>query len=168
MKQGRLPGVSLRFRTSYGGNDVTGKRKIKRPFDRKKHMHLVFRSASAIGLKSMLNKSSEIEIELWRASSENEILVEQFTNAGNHLHLLIRAPSRQNLQKFLKAFSQKVARLMVGLNKKFWTSLVFSRIVEWGRDLRAVTVYIIRNLLETIGEIPYDRKTPAAKLFLLM
>ena len=114
MKQRRLPGINFRFRKSYGGSEIKGKRKIKRPFSPKKFLHLVFRSENVGPTYSMLNKRSEIELILLHLVERYGIALEQYTNAGNHLHLFIRAKTRINLQKFLKSFARQVAKVKIG------------------------------------------------------
>ena len=160
MKQGRLPGVQFKIRISYGGSKVQGSRKIKRPFSPKKFLHLVFRSDLASKGFSMINNRAKIELELYALAFKYEINLKEYTNAGNHLHLLVKAPCRKHLQNFLKSFARRVSCLMVGPGKKFWTSLVYSRIVEWGRDVQNVSYYFIRNFLETEKQIPYSRIHP--------
>jgi hypothetical protein len=78
-----------------------------------------------------------------------------FENVGNHLHLVVLARKRRELQKFLRGFAGQVAMLMTGAKKgkrgKFWTELAWSRVVNWGRDLLALGDYFSRNLLESLG-----------------
>ena len=114
----------------------------------------------------MLNKRSEIELILFNLAAKHGICLEQYTHSGNHLHLLIKANTREGLQNFLKSFARQVAQVMVGLNRKFWTNIVYSRIVEWGRDLKNVIVYIIRNFLEISKQIPYLQEQPPPFLLL--
>jgi hypothetical protein len=85
----------------------------------------------------------------------------EFANAGNHLHLLIRAKCRFALQDFLRAFAGVVARLITGARKgrpigKFWDFLAYSRVVTWGRDFFGVRAYIVQN------ELGNDRAHPHA------
>ena len=39
--------------------------------------------------------------------------------------------------------------------RKFWSLLLFSRIVGWGREFANVSSYVIRNTLEALNLIPY-------------
>jgi hypothetical protein len=79
--------------------------------------------------------------------------VYEFANAGNHLHILVRARRRVHLQHFLRAFAGIVARRVTGAEKgrpvgKFWDLLAYSRIVTWGRDFVGVRAYVIGNEVE--------------------
>ena len=40
--------------------------------------------------------------------------------------------------------------------RKFWSYLVYSRIVTWGREFQAVSAYIEKNILETLRVIAYE------------
>jgi REP element-mobilizing transposase RayT len=99
--------------------------------------------------------------------SRAEIRLMGFENVGNHLHLVVLARKRRDLQKFLRGFAGQVAMLMTGAKKgqkgKFWTELVWSRVVSWGNDLRSLGDYLSRNLLDSLG---IDRRTliPMARL----
>jgi REP element-mobilizing transposase RayT len=108
------------------------------------------------------------------------IRIYRFANVGNHLHLLVRAQSRRAWQGFLRELTGGVAILVtgarkgqalarnprlrsisggVGANAKsgadlvrgFWDHLAFTRIVKFGRDFRAVGLYLIGNLFEAMG-----------------
>ena len=83
--------------------------------------------------------------------------VHRFANVGNHLHLLVQVPSRRAWQAFIRVLSGAVAFLVTGTRKgrglarKFWDSLVFSRLVSWGREYRTLEIYFVKNLLESLG-----------------
>jgi REP element-mobilizing transposase RayT len=90
-----------------------------------------------------------------RWESRAGVLLMGFENVGNHLHLVVLARKRGELQKFLRGFAGQVAMLMTGAKKgrkgKFWTELAWSRVVNWGRDLLSLGDYLSRNLLESLG-----------------
>lgn len=103
---------------------------------------------------------------------------------GNHLHLLVRGKSKTDVQNFFRVLSGHIAQeilrqfplaekerggaLKKGCKKnqrKFWSLLLYSRIVSWGRDFGNVANYIIQNTLEALGLIPYQaRKTGNTKI----
>ena len=37
----------------------------------------------------------------------------------------------------------------------FWQTRIFSRIVSWGREFKAVKAYVIQNTLEALGLVSY-------------
>ena len=49
-----------------------------------------------------------------------------------------------------------------GSEQKFWDARVFTRVVTWGRDLRNLELYFIKNLFEASGL--YSKKAKAQGL----
>ena len=141
----------------FGGDSTKGKRKTQRPFDPKRAIHLSLRASSARGPKSMLKLEMKWKIHdiLSRIGEKRNIRVYRYANVGNHLHLLVQAKSRRDFQAFLREFAGAVAVAVTGAAKgrpqKFWDSLAWSTVVEWGRQFKNVTRYILLNLMETSG-----------------
>jgi len=136
----------------HGGEHSVGKRKRQRPLDPKKPIHVVMRASKAQGSKSMLSRRHE----RWVNARTREVAVKwglklyRYSNVGNHLHLLVITPSRLAFQNFLRELAGSIARSIQGKGK-FWDLLAFSRVVEWGRDLRNLETYFVKNLFEAIG-----------------
>jgi hypothetical protein len=152
-------------RLIHGSDTRKGKRKLARPIDPKRPMHLVLRSERAKGPWSMLRVANERAIEriIWRAAAENRVRIYRYANSGNHLHLLVRAKTRRGFQDFARTIGALVARAVTGAKKgnpsgKFWDGLLYSRIVEWGKAYFEAKYYVIRNELEGLGFIARDRK----------
>ncbi|MDR3607162.1 MAG: transposase [Oligoflexia bacterium] len=158
-------------RTEHGGAIRQGKRKLARPLDPKRPLHLVLRSEKAHGRLSLLYDQNWREIERLTAklSRRYGVRVYQFANSGNHLHLLMRGKTRKGLQDFFRVLSGKVAQLVTGAKKgqafgKFWSALAYSRVVEWGRSFSEAKYYVLRNELETHGFLDYKprpKRSPA-------
>ena len=89
---------------------------------------------------------------------------------GNHLHLLVRGLTREELQNFFRVFAGHVAQQILNLfplsshkiaetagfaknKRKFWQLLIYSRVVSWGRDFKYVAGYIYKNTLEALNII---------------
>jgi hypothetical protein len=142
----------------HGGSSRIGKRKTQRPFDPKRPLHLSLKSSLARGQRSMLapkNKGQVLEC-LHRAQSANpRVKILRFANVGNHLHLLIQAKSRREFQAFLREFAGRLASAMTGAIKgrpeKFWDTLAWSKVLEWGRQYQSVARYILLNVLKSFG-----------------
>jgi REP element-mobilizing transposase RayT len=92
----------------------------------------------------------------------------RYANVGNHLHLLVKVPSRAVWKRFLKELAGGIALIVTGARKGqpldrnesgrgFWDHLAFTRIVRFGRDYETVGRYLIKNLFEAAG-------VPARKL----
>ena len=101
---------------------------------------------------------------------------------SNHLHLSIKGATREGIQNFFRVVAGHIAQEILrqyplkeeaGIarrgpgkhqpyKRKFWDDLVFSRVVEWGRDFRAVCRYILQNTLEAEGIISYKPRARKA------
>jgi REP element-mobilizing transposase RayT len=148
-------------RAEHGGSLATGRRKGPRPIDTRRPMHLVMRSSRARGEWSLRRREHDARIRaaLRRASSRFGIRVYEFANAGNHLHLLIRARRRSLFQGFLRTFAGAAARCVTSARRgrrtgSFWDGLTYSRVVGWGREFIRVRSYVVMNEREGKGLIP--------------
>jgi REP element-mobilizing transposase RayT len=90
------------------------------------------------------------------------VKVYRFANVGNHIHLLIKVPSRATWRRFIRELSGGIAIIVTGARKGaglkknesgrgFWDELVFTRIVKFGRDFVGVKTYLAKNLFEAAG-----------------
>lgn len=124
-------------------------------------MHLTLRSSRATGKDSLYTKKKEVREIVARFSKEFQVHVGEFSNNGNHLHLLMQARSG-GFKRFLMAISGRIAQLMTKARKgqaqdgQFWDFTPFTRIVEWGRDYVATWRYVRLNQKEAEGVIPYQ------------
>ena len=86
----------------------------------------------------------------------------RYANVGNHIHLLIKVPSRAVWQRFLRELAGTIALIVTGAKKGmphpknptqrgFWDALAFTRIVQFGRDFENMGSYLIKNLFEGAG-----------------
>jgi REP element-mobilizing transposase RayT len=154
---------ALKYEYEHGGSHLKGKRKSRRPFNRKKPLHLVFRAEQAKGSWSFLQPSNRKKAEaLLRFFIEKwQIRLYEFSFNSNHVHLLVRALDKHSLKGFLRSFPGALAMAITGakkgnaLLKEFWSERVYSRIVEWGRSFTIVQRYIRQNTLEALGVIAY-------------
>jgi REP element-mobilizing transposase RayT len=154
-------------RTEHGGEVRKGKRKLARPFDSKRALHVTLRSERAQGEWSMLRleKSKAIKTLVYTLARKNQVRIYQFANSGNHLHLLLRAKEHKGFKKFLRTLTSLTSRIVTGARKgnpvgKFWDALAWSEIVNWGRQFFNVRYYVIQNELESEGLVRYK---PRAK-----
>jgi REP element-mobilizing transposase RayT len=145
-------------RSEHGGGVRPGKRKVARPIATCKPMHIVLRSSRAVGEWSFLRKQNRAAIEaiLEKISRRYGIRVIKSQNVGNHLHLLIQGKSRVLLQSFLRTLPAKIALAIMQAKKgnpqgRFFDEIIFSRVVEWGRDILRLKNYFFKNQLEAAG-----------------
>jgi hypothetical protein len=152
-------------RTEHGGEIRAGMRKLARPIDMHRPMHVVLRSSRARGAWYL--RRPEIEAPLQRLMRDLvrrfNVRIYEFANAGTHLHLLARTKCREALQNFLRSFAGLAARVVTGARKgrpvgRFWDLLAYSRVVQWGRDFFGVRAYVVQNEFEALG-FPYQPRS---------
>jgi len=141
------PNFEPLHRLSHGGDIRRGKRKLARPFDRRRAMHLVLRAERARGKLSLLAHARSVEKILRVWGRHYGVQIYHFANVGNHLHLAVRARSRLEFQNFLRVVTGKIAQLILRAVKgrpsgRFWSALAFSRVVSLGREFVRVIHYI--------------------------
>jgi REP element-mobilizing transposase RayT len=115
-------------------------------------------------------------------SDRFQVKVYEYAIQGNHLHLLIKAQSREGMQNFFRTLAghsaqrilrdfpltqgpggaSKLGEQRAGCKKNqrvFWSYLVYSRVVSWGREFRTVIAYIQKNTLELLQIIAYQPRS---------
>jgi REP element-mobilizing transposase RayT len=163
-QQSFLPKISL----EHGGQTRKGRRKIMRPFDPKQPLHLVLKSSRATGTQSMLRARYKTQIEelTHKIAKKRGVQLLQYVNVGNHLHALVLCRRRPAFRAFLRELAGAIACLMTGARKglpsRFWDQPVYTRIVSWGREIKNLEQYFIKNLFEAAGL--FTRRAKAAGL----
>ena len=152
-------------RLEHGGTKSVGKRKEARPIATKRAMHVTMRAGAARGAKSFLlpHHARRIESLCRELGSRFEVKVYEIGNSGNHLHLLLKARTREGFKNFLRSFTGKVALIVTGAKKgnpfgRFFDALTHSRIVEWGKAYFHAKRYVVINRLEGLGLIPHQAR----------
>jgi len=142
----------------HGGSVRKGRRKTRRPFDAKRPMHLVMRSTRAKGAWSFLHRRNKAGIHtlLVDLCKRYSVKLYRYENVGNHLHLIVRFPSRKELRAFLRVFAQGVMFLVTGACKgepkgRFFEQIAYTRVVNWGREFTVLKNYLWKNALEALG-----------------
>jgi REP element-mobilizing transposase RayT len=166
-----------RSRAEHGGVLTFRRRKSKRALDVRRPVHIVLRSELAKGRRSLKKSEAIVEKVLHKFSKRFRIRIYQTAICGNHIHCLVRGYRKKDLQNFFRVFSGQVAQEILRKfplqkhekrayrggthpknQKTFWSLLLYSRVVGWGRDFGNVFRYIIQNTLETLGVIPYQER----------
>ncbi len=170
-KESYLPGFDKKAGAKYGGELSLGKRKAFRPIDPKQALHVTLKSSKARGALSMLHPKhcNSIETFVHKTARRWGVRVYRFANVGNHIHLLIKVPTREAWKRFSKELSGGIAQIVTGAQKgravprnangklpesalrAFWDHLLYTRIVSFGRDFDGVARYVIKNLFEAAG-----------------
>lgn len=161
----------------HGGALTLKKRKSRRPLDVRRPVHIVLRSDLGKGKRSLLKNKKIVEKVFHKFSKRFRIRIYQKAICGNHIHCLVKAKTRSELQNFFRVLAGQIAQEILRLfplqrfekkahrggthpknQKSFWSLLLYSRLVSWGRDFRAVARYVIQNNLEALGLIPYQER----------
>jgi REP element-mobilizing transposase RayT len=140
-----------------------GKRKLARPIDPRRPMHLVMRAEVARNRLSLLAHARAIENLARNLAKRHQIRIYRYVNVGNHIHAIVRAKRRKGLQDFLRVFAGKTAQLVTGAKKgrkfgKFWDALAYTRITAWGKAYRTLQDYLIINEIEAAGIFGFRRR----------
>ena len=153
---------SLNTALKHGGDVRKGRRKVARPVDPKRPIHLVLTSSRAHGAWSLTNTDNRAHIREALHHGKRRFAVKVYGQGtqGNHLHLLIKAPSRRDFQNFLRFLTGRLAMKITGACKgsaagRFWDALAFTRLVAWGRDYLSVKDYVELN--EQEGQFVWSR-----------
>ena len=107
--------------------------------------HLVMKASSSVKFRKNRLVKSEIEL----AAKKWGVRVYRLALELDHIHILIRIPSRLAYRFFIQRISGAIA---LKLNMR-WLMRPFTRIVGWGREFKRVSNYIEMNELEALGFI---------------
>lgn len=140
-------------RLSHGGEFAIRKRKIIRPLDPRRPVHVTMRSSKARGRYNFRSHQVAVARIVEKAALRSRIKIHRYANVGNHLHLLFSFKTRESAQRFMREVAGLIARAVTGARKgkafgKFWDQLAHSRVVTGLRDLRNVQNYVLINTME--------------------
>ena len=167
--------------TEHGGSWAIGRKRSRRRFSTGTSVHVTLHSKIAFGERSLTNHWPLIEEIIQRNSRRFKVRIYQKAICNNHIHLLLRGRNRKKTQNFFRVVAGHIAQQILNRHpltraeerggahtrirdgkllckknqRKFWSVLLYSRIVKWGDDFATVFRYVIRNTLETLRVIPY-------------
>jgi REP element-mobilizing transposase RayT len=176
----------------HGGSLAVGKRRAARPLKIKQSHHVTLKSHHAVGPRSLFRHKKMILSLINKNSVRFQVKVYEYAIQGNHIHLLVKAQSREGLQNFFRVFAGHAQRILkdhplkvdpgsapadrksdsersqkkqsVGCQKNqrvFWSYLLYSRVVSWGREFKKVAAYVQKNTLELLQIIAYQPRLSA-------
>lgn len=170
-----LRSAQLQFQSSeirnelrFGGSLMKKvKGRTARPVSSKDPMHLVLRSSRATGrfgfaYKSNLKRVNEL---VRKACDRYGVKLILYSNNYNHLHLLVKFPSRAVYLRFIRSLTGALALAVCGASKlkaiseilgakKFWDYRPFSRVVRSKRGYQVAKDYVVLNQLEALEILP--------------
>ncbi len=132
----------------FGGLLLKGKRKAARPICTKRSSHLVMKTNT----HKLRTHKKTIESEVIKAAQKWGIRIYRQSVASDHVHLIIRVPTRLAYRYFIQRISGVIALKL----KIKWALRPFTRVVAWGLGFRRACGYVEMNELEALGFIPYQ------------
>ena len=162
-------------RSVHGGTTGVGRRKVARPLDVRKPVHVVLKSSHAVRKMSLLSIANKLVIEkIVRERAEKYgVVIQGFELMRNHLHLIARFKSRLLFQQFLKTITGLIARHVTGarkgkpFGKRFFDELAFTRVVQGFKDLRGLIDYFKKNQIERdihpLARVAIEKQESAAR-----
>lgn len=146
---------------AFGGEMLKGKRKVARPLDSKKPIHIVLKSTRAKSELSFLNHRKALDQSLQRTSKKWGVRVLDRVWMGNHLHAVIRFANRSQYRSWIRELTAGLVRQISSRTKQHLSSFYdlrpWTRVVEWGNDLRNLFDYIDLNEMELVGLHVYSK-----------
>lgn len=162
--------LEIKTTKHFGGEHLGNSNpKEKRPLSTKKAMHLVIRSSLAKGAHSLRRKDKEVFKIVQKQARQLGVKLYKYANGGNHLHMIVLPLSRTAFNKFIRAITGLIARLILSTERgrptlksiQFWDKRPFTRILEWGADFNKVCDYLLKNTLEAYRFITYTVRRSA-------
>jgi hypothetical protein len=165
-------GKEYRPGKTFGGEELVGKRKSKRPISDKQTLHLVLKSEgiraseepnSPMKKCNLFSPASwDVEKLIQKQANKYGIKIEKQGFAWTHLHILIMVPSRKAYNSFIRTLTSLIVdhfSKAKGISLKgLFTLRPHTTIVTWGREYNNVIEYIVRNDLEARGLIKYQER----------
>jgi REP element-mobilizing transposase RayT len=137
------------YKKTFGGEELKGKRKAKRPLSLKCPTHLILKS----DLNSVFKPNNQrLQALIQNIASKFHIHIYDMAINWNHIHFLIQVKDRQDYVRFIRALTSKIVmavrKALPNLRAKLFTLRPFTRIVSWGKDFQNVRAYIVKNFFE--------------------
>jgi len=139
-------------RRHHGGESGVGRRKLERPLSSKRWIHLVLKSDKAKGRLSLLSAPHQTYIKqlIFTKGKKFGVVIADYANVGNHLHIKIRCTSRPAFQRFLRSVTTQIARRVTGARRgkrfgRFWQHLAYTRVLKSSLEELRLKGYFIAN-----------------------
>ena len=137
---------------SFGGSLLNARTNPKkaRPLSSKLPIHLVLRSQNS--WMRTPRHFAAVNDTVTRVAKRHGVRLYEFANVGNHLHALIKIPSRPRWAAFIRELTGGLAMLRDGGAK--WIGRPFTRVVNgWRRAYRSVREYVKLNAWEAANNL---------------
>lgn len=146
----------------FGGGLLRNKRRSRRPFNCRLPLHIVFKSQYVVAVGGFRSSERLIKELLFKYANRFTIKIYDSAVCSNHIHLVVKARHKIELQNFLRCFSGQVAFSLknpeiASQSHPFWAGRPYTKVLAWGRQFDRVLNYVERNQLESKGWIEYKR-----------
>ena len=140
----------LHPRLAHGGPGSKGKRKTRRPYLSATPQFFELVSDRARGVWNLAHRRhhSRIQSQIYTYGKRFRVRVFLARVEKNRIRLLVKAGDRKDLADFFRVLAGRVAVSVTGAKKgvkrngKFWNTLCFSKLLNWGPEFHQ-----IRNLI---------------------
>lgn len=157
-----IPTSSLTPMKSFGGDLNSGQRKVARPISIKRPMHLVLKSSRARGRFCFLNHRGDLDQSLKRVSQKWGVRVMDRVWVRNHIHMVVQVSSRTQYRSWIRELTGALVKVLSARTREvlrsFFDLRPWTRILDWGRDLRNAFDYLKLNRMEVVGLRPYESR----------
>lgn len=145
-------------RLAHGGEHIgrrTGRRRLARPLNAKRPLHLVLKSSAAKGKLSFLTHKVAVDRIVNTAAKKFGVRIHERANVGNHLHFVLSFSSRDGFKRFLKTITGLISRHITGdrkgkpFGRRFWDHTAFTRVIVGYRAYWTAWNYIEKNKIES-------------------
>ena len=154
---------SFKNELAFGGTLLRKRKNRKqRPVSSKDPMHLVLRSSMAKGVMGFGPSKNVVRVReiVDQHCSRYGVKLIQFSNNFNHLHLMVKFPSRAVYLRFIRSITGALALAVTGASKlkalgaKFWDFRPFTRVIRSLRGYQVARDYVTLNQLEALEILP--------------
>lgn len=149
---------------AFGGSLLKGNPKCRRPLASNLPVLLTLRAAnSVLRIPKTYKKVNET---VFSTAQKYGVKIYQYSNVGNHLHILLKLPNLRAWAAFIRELTGKIAQAVLALlqstaiglakasSKGFWKFRPHTRIVRgWRRAFGIAKEYVKLNILEAEGMI---------------
>jgi REP element-mobilizing transposase RayT len=159
-KGNQMSDTRKQLQKGFGGENLIGRRKSKRPLSTKESIHLILRTDSSFSVYLFSPLYRKTMSVLKKTAHENNVKIYELAFNFTHVHLVIKLKLESDYHKFIRVLTYRlsflgrtIARQKQGLkNTKriiVFKFRPFTRIVNWGKAFKCLLNYIAKNQVES-------------------
>jgi hypothetical protein len=134
--------INDRLSLEYGGSLLRGRRKSRRPLDKKRSVHLVLKASDTMRL---ICQTHLIKSTINKYSKRFAVKVYSIAVHCDHIHIHLKIFSRATYNRWIRTITSRLVALIDGLR---WSLRPYSRVVDWGKPFFRVKAYLEYNQQE--------------------